>query len=132
MPTIQFSIRREAKMAQWLERKFTDQKVRGSKPISASRPSLSRLGQHGSIPALGRGCQTYTYIFVHSAHLSTDLIPSCLHRRQKPEYNTICRSAQIIYDYRTVRSCPAFGTLPTDKSDSDASYSAAISSVWVT
>ncbi|KAG5449590.1 hypothetical protein CSKR_101578 [Clonorchis sinensis] len=36
----------------WLERGFTDWKVRGSNPISASRLPLSRLGQPGSIPAL--------------------------------------------------------------------------------
>ncbi|KER26552.1 hypothetical protein T265_06196 [Opisthorchis viverrini] len=35
-----------------LEREFTDRKVRGSNPSSASRPPLSRLGQSGSIPAL--------------------------------------------------------------------------------
>ncbi|KAG5441331.1 hypothetical protein CSKR_103236 [Clonorchis sinensis] len=34
-------------MAQWLERKFTDRKVRGSNPISAPRLPLSRLGQPG-------------------------------------------------------------------------------------
>ncbi|KAG5444759.1 hypothetical protein CSKR_114306 [Clonorchis sinensis] len=39
-------------MAQWLEREFTDQKVRGSNPTSAPRLPLSRLGQPGSIPAL--------------------------------------------------------------------------------
>ncbi|KAG5452037.1 hypothetical protein CSKR_110645 [Clonorchis sinensis] len=36
----------------WLEREFTDRKFRGSNPTSASRLSLSRLGQPGSIPAL--------------------------------------------------------------------------------
>ncbi|KAG5445264.1 hypothetical protein CSKR_110430 [Clonorchis sinensis] len=36
----------------WLEREVTDRKVRGSNPTSASRLSLSRLGQPGSIPAL--------------------------------------------------------------------------------
>ncbi|KAG5447959.1 hypothetical protein CSKR_100925 [Clonorchis sinensis] len=36
----------------WLEREFTDRKVRGSNPISVSRLPLSRLGQSGSIPAL--------------------------------------------------------------------------------
>ncbi|KAG5453182.1 hypothetical protein CSKR_112744, partial [Clonorchis sinensis] len=36
----------------WLEREFTDRKVRGSNPTSASRLPLSRLGQPGSIPAL--------------------------------------------------------------------------------
>ncbi|KER20579.1 hypothetical protein T265_10902 [Opisthorchis viverrini] len=36
----------------WLEREFTDQKIRGSKPTSATRLHLSRLGQPGSIPAL--------------------------------------------------------------------------------
>ncbi|KAG5455256.1 hypothetical protein CSKR_106438, partial [Clonorchis sinensis] len=36
---------------QWLERKFTDRKVRGSNPTSASQLPLSRLGQPGSIPA---------------------------------------------------------------------------------
>ncbi|KAG5441164.1 hypothetical protein CSKR_102740, partial [Clonorchis sinensis] len=38
-------------MAQWLERKFTGRKVRGSNPTSASRFPLSRLGQPDSIPA---------------------------------------------------------------------------------
>ncbi|KER24474.1 hypothetical protein T265_07843 [Opisthorchis viverrini] len=36
------------------EREFTDQKVRGLNPISASRLPLSRLGQPGSISALVR------------------------------------------------------------------------------
>ncbi|KER33217.1 hypothetical protein T265_00906 [Opisthorchis viverrini] len=36
----------------WLEREFTDRKVRDSNPTSASRLALSRLGQPGSIPAL--------------------------------------------------------------------------------
>ncbi|KER21882.1 hypothetical protein T265_14990, partial [Opisthorchis viverrini] len=36
-------------MAQWWEREFTD---RGSNPISAPRPPLSRLVQPGNIPAL--------------------------------------------------------------------------------
>ncbi|KAG5445419.1 hypothetical protein CSKR_104685 [Clonorchis sinensis] len=39
-------------IAQWLEREFTDRKVRGSNPTTASRLPLSRLGQPGSIPAL--------------------------------------------------------------------------------
>ncbi|KAG5452930.1 hypothetical protein CSKR_107478 [Clonorchis sinensis] len=39
-------------MTQWLEREFTDRKIRGSNPTSASRLLLSRLGQPGSIPAL--------------------------------------------------------------------------------
>ncbi|KER31771.1 hypothetical protein T265_02006 [Opisthorchis viverrini] len=36
----------------WLEREFTDRKVRGSNPAYASRLSLSRLWQPGSIQAL--------------------------------------------------------------------------------
>ncbi|KER24809.1 hypothetical protein T265_14332, partial [Opisthorchis viverrini] len=36
----------------WLEREFTDRKVRGSNPTSATRLPLSRLGQPDSIPAL--------------------------------------------------------------------------------
>ncbi|KAG5442301.1 hypothetical protein CSKR_109882 [Clonorchis sinensis] len=36
----------------WLEREFTDRKVRGSNPTSDSRLPLSWLGQPGSIPAL--------------------------------------------------------------------------------
>ncbi|KAG5444943.1 Mediator of RNA polymerase II transcription subunit 7 [Clonorchis sinensis] len=39
-------------MAQWLEREFTNRKVHGSNPTSASRLPLSRLGKPGSIPAL--------------------------------------------------------------------------------
>ncbi|KAG5454227.1 hypothetical protein CSKR_111778 [Clonorchis sinensis] len=39
-------------MAQWLERGFTDRKVRGSNPTSASQLTLSRLRQPGSIPTL--------------------------------------------------------------------------------
>ncbi|KAG5453545.1 hypothetical protein CSKR_112781 [Clonorchis sinensis] len=38
--------------SKWLEREFTVRKVRGSNSTSASRLSLSRLGQPGSIPAL--------------------------------------------------------------------------------
>ncbi|KAG5454335.1 hypothetical protein CSKR_109209, partial [Clonorchis sinensis] len=41
-----------ARWLKWLEREFTNRKVRGSNPTSASRLSLSRLGQPGSIPAL--------------------------------------------------------------------------------
>ncbi|KER27015.1 hypothetical protein T265_05847 [Opisthorchis viverrini] len=41
-----------ARGLKWLEREFTDRKVRGSNPIFASRLPLSRLGQPGSIPAL--------------------------------------------------------------------------------
>ncbi|KER25299.1 hypothetical protein T265_07234 [Opisthorchis viverrini] len=40
------------KWLKWLEREFTDRKVRGSNPTSATRLLLSRLGRHGSIPAL--------------------------------------------------------------------------------
>ncbi|KAG5442644.1 hypothetical protein CSKR_109486 [Clonorchis sinensis] len=40
------------KMTQWFEHEFTDQKIGGSKPTSASRIPLSRLGQLGNIPAL--------------------------------------------------------------------------------
>ncbi|KAG5455245.1 hypothetical protein CSKR_106449 [Clonorchis sinensis] len=39
-------------MSHWLEREFTDQKVRGSNLTSACRLLLSRLGQPGGIPAL--------------------------------------------------------------------------------
>ncbi|KAG5442127.1 hypothetical protein CSKR_111474 [Clonorchis sinensis] len=42
----------EGEMAQWTERKFTDRKVPGLNPTSASRLPLSRLGQIGSFPAL--------------------------------------------------------------------------------
>ncbi|KAG5452151.1 hypothetical protein CSKR_108326 [Clonorchis sinensis] len=45
----------EARNGVWLkglEHEFTDRKVRGSNPNSASRLPLSRLGQPGSIPAL--------------------------------------------------------------------------------
>ncbi|KAG5451459.1 hypothetical protein CSKR_107624 [Clonorchis sinensis] len=41
-----------ARWLKWLEREFTDRKVRGSNPTSASRLPLSRRGQPGSIPAL--------------------------------------------------------------------------------
>ncbi|KAG5452702.1 hypothetical protein CSKR_102129 [Clonorchis sinensis] len=41
-----------ARWLKWLEREFTDRKVRGSNPTSASRLPLSRLGRPGSIPAL--------------------------------------------------------------------------------
>ncbi|KER24845.1 hypothetical protein T265_07576 [Opisthorchis viverrini] len=39
-------------MAQWLERRFSGRKVRGSNPTSSSRFPLCRLGQPDSIPAL--------------------------------------------------------------------------------
>ncbi|KER27618.1 hypothetical protein T265_05342 [Opisthorchis viverrini] len=41
-----------ARWTKWLEREFTDRKVRGSNVTSASRLPLPRLGQPGSIPAL--------------------------------------------------------------------------------
>ncbi|KAG5454425.1 hypothetical protein CSKR_107190 [Clonorchis sinensis] len=42
-----------ARWLKWLEREFTDRKVRGSNPTrSASRLPLSRFGQPGNIPAL--------------------------------------------------------------------------------
>ncbi|KER19934.1 hypothetical protein T265_11402 [Opisthorchis viverrini] len=41
-----------ARWPKWLEREFTDRKVRGSNPTSVTRLPLSRLGQPGSIPAL--------------------------------------------------------------------------------
>ncbi|KER30007.1 hypothetical protein T265_13269, partial [Opisthorchis viverrini] len=41
-----------ARCLNWLEREFTDQKVRGSNPTCASRLPLSRLGQPGSILVL--------------------------------------------------------------------------------
>ncbi|KAG5443802.1 Secretion-regulating guanine nucleotide exchange factor [Clonorchis sinensis] len=41
-----------ARWLKWLEREFTDRKVRGSNPISASRLPLSRFGQPGNISAL--------------------------------------------------------------------------------
>ncbi|KAG5446506.1 Glutamine-dependent NAD(+) synthetase [Clonorchis sinensis] len=43
---------RAGEMAQWLECEFTDRKVGGSNPTSASRLDLSKLGRSGSIPAL--------------------------------------------------------------------------------
>ncbi|KAG5444463.1 hypothetical protein CSKR_101861 [Clonorchis sinensis] len=59
-------------MAQWLEREFTDWKVHGSKPISASRLPLSRLGKSGSIPSLVlpsvHGC-TWAGILLGRSHL---------------------------------------------------------------
>ncbi|KER21270.1 hypothetical protein T265_10370 [Opisthorchis viverrini] len=41
-----------ARWPNWLEREFTDRKVRGSNPTSATRLPLSRPGRSGSIPAL--------------------------------------------------------------------------------
>ncbi|KER33137.1 hypothetical protein T265_00840 [Opisthorchis viverrini] len=41
-----------ARWPKWLEREFTDRKVLGSNPTSASRLPPSRLGQPGTIPAL--------------------------------------------------------------------------------
>ncbi|KER27333.1 hypothetical protein T265_13818, partial [Opisthorchis viverrini] len=40
---------RGARWPKWLEREFTDRKVRGSNPTSTTRLPLSRLGQPGSI-----------------------------------------------------------------------------------
>ncbi|KER20419.1 hypothetical protein T265_11021 [Opisthorchis viverrini] len=41
-----------ARWPKWLEREFTDRKVRGSNPTSATQLPLPRLGQPGSISAL--------------------------------------------------------------------------------
>ncbi|KAG5444261.1 hypothetical protein CSKR_104528 [Clonorchis sinensis] len=48
--SIEVLVRRE--MVQWLKCEFTDRKICGWNPTSASRLLLSRLGQRGSIPAL--------------------------------------------------------------------------------
>ncbi|KAG5443202.1 hypothetical protein CSKR_110549 [Clonorchis sinensis] len=58
-------------MAQWLGREFTDRRVRGSDPTSASRSPLSRFGQPDSIPALVHtsGCMVF----------KTRLLRACLH-----------------------------------------------------
>ncbi|KAG5453780.1 hypothetical protein CSKR_113836 [Clonorchis sinensis] len=45
------TVRNRARWLKWLECEFTDLKVHGSNPTSASRLPLSRLGQLGSIPA---------------------------------------------------------------------------------
>ncbi|KAG5454567.1 hypothetical protein CSKR_105468 [Clonorchis sinensis] len=50
--TTHFCVLFGGEMAQRLEREFTDRKVRGSNPTSASRLPLSRLGQPGSTVAL--------------------------------------------------------------------------------
>ncbi|KAG5445277.1 hypothetical protein CSKR_107331 [Clonorchis sinensis] len=42
----------EDRWLKWLEREFTDRKVRGSNLTAASRIPLSRLRQLGSIPVL--------------------------------------------------------------------------------
>ncbi|KAG5447579.1 hypothetical protein CSKR_101346 [Clonorchis sinensis] len=42
----------KARLVNWLEREFTDRKVRCSNPTSASQLLLSRLGQPGSVAAL--------------------------------------------------------------------------------
>ncbi|KER23521.1 hypothetical protein T265_08604 [Opisthorchis viverrini] len=50
-----------ARWLKWLEREFTDRKVRGSNPTSATRLPLSRLGQPDSIPALVLPSETGPY-----------------------------------------------------------------------
>ncbi|KER26379.1 hypothetical protein T265_06362 [Opisthorchis viverrini] len=45
-------MKKGARWTKWLGREFTDRKVRGSNPTSASRLPLSRLGQPDSTPAL--------------------------------------------------------------------------------
>ncbi|KER27870.1 LOW QUALITY PROTEIN: hypothetical protein T265_13701 [Opisthorchis viverrini] len=50
--SVQNKTARWARWPKWLEREFTDRKVRGSNPTPATRLPLSRLGQPGSIPAL--------------------------------------------------------------------------------
>ncbi|KER30303.1 hypothetical protein T265_13200, partial [Opisthorchis viverrini] len=76
-----------------IEREFTDQKIRGSNPTSASRPPLSRLGQPGSIPALvqpsvgmavrhrmGATADQYSSIFESCSRTLDLLWPWCIPR----------------------------------------------------
>ncbi|GAA56009.1 hypothetical protein CLF_109635 [Clonorchis sinensis] len=49
---LEFRGRRWGEKAQWLEREFTDRKIRSLNPTSVCRLLLSRLRQPGSIPAL--------------------------------------------------------------------------------
>ncbi|KAG5448820.1 hypothetical protein CSKR_103530 [Clonorchis sinensis] len=64
----------EARWLKWLEREFTDRKVHGSNPNSASRLPLSRLRQLGNIPALvfPSGGMTARYRRGVTAESSTD------------------------------------------------------------
>ncbi|KER25612.1 LOW QUALITY PROTEIN: hypothetical protein T265_14179, partial [Opisthorchis viverrini] len=52
VPSFHATQSKGARWPKWLDREFTDRKVRGSNPTSASQLPLSRLGQPGSIPAL--------------------------------------------------------------------------------
>ncbi|KER27590.1 LOW QUALITY PROTEIN: hypothetical protein T265_13764 [Opisthorchis viverrini] len=48
---------------EWLECQFTDRKVRGSNPTSASRLPLSRPGRSGSVPALASPSSWTTLLY---------------------------------------------------------------------
>ncbi|KAG5454706.1 hypothetical protein CSKR_104920, partial [Clonorchis sinensis] len=67
-----------------LEGKFTDRKVRGSNPTSASRLPLSKLGQPGNIPAL---VLPSGGMFLPDGSLAS-FIPVTLLLKNKPQVNS--------------------------------------------
>ncbi|KER19633.1 hypothetical protein T265_11645 [Opisthorchis viverrini] len=107
-----------ARWPKWLEREFTDRKVRGSNPISVSRPPLPSLGQPGSIPALalpsggmavrhrkGVIAEKFSIFSKFSTALPpegstrTGLLPGC------PSLDSESREAEFGFEPRTFRSC---------------------------
>ncbi|KER33185.1 hypothetical protein T265_00884 [Opisthorchis viverrini] len=66
----------ECKGERSLEREFTDQKVHGSSPTSASRLPLSRLGQPGSIPALVTTGKLFSLFYLYTGFYPYRWYPS--------------------------------------------------------
>ncbi|KAG5455281.1 hypothetical protein CSKR_113441 [Clonorchis sinensis] len=88
-----------ARCLKWIDREFTDRKVRGSNPTSASRLPLSRLGQPDSIPALvlpSGGTAARHRKGVTAEHLSSSLncfIPSKRNGGNRP----LCTSHEFLH-----------------------------------
>ncbi|KER33436.1 hypothetical protein T265_00743 [Opisthorchis viverrini] len=71
---------RHSLLARWREHEFTDRKVRGSNPASASRLRLSKLEQPDSIPALVQPLGGMAVRHRKGATAERFLLPSKHHR----------------------------------------------------
>ncbi|KER33353.1 hypothetical protein T265_00679 [Opisthorchis viverrini] len=98
---LQEGVNEGARWPKWLEREFTDRKVRGSNPTSASRLPLSRLEQPGNIPALVQPSGGMA-----ARHQKDRTAPTVKvkegKRKQLYDTNTRDRSAVKVRTYRSV------------------------------
>ncbi|KER23417.1 hypothetical protein T265_08690 [Opisthorchis viverrini] len=103
------TFRHGARWTKWLEREFTDRKIRGSNPTSATRLLLSRLGRPGSIPDVVTPCGMAARhrkavtpfrclaVMPHEESVRTKRVPGCPNRDGSQQ-------AEVGFEPRTLQS----------------------------